>query len=123
MVEIICLENLNRYCKLLYESSVARNRNVTTTYLIWTVIEGLILVLYLNISRPTRLIIFNNFDEILKVKYNFNVILHALYHIGASIFVLSTNLCPPPSSLTTNFFPIPLCKCTHYNADGCTCSL
>jgi len=63
------IEILNRYCELrYYESPVARNRNVTANR-IWTVIAGLILVFCLDISGPTRQIIFSKSSEDILVKF------------------------------------------------------
>ena len=106
---MICLEILNRYCKLLYESPVARNRNVTANR-IWTaVIAGLIIgsILFVykwaNKANYFFKIFWRHSGEILKVKYIY-VIFNTVYHVGASIFVISINLWHLSSSFTNIFF-------------------
>lgn len=56
--EIICFEMPNKYCKLLYESPVARNLSVTA-HLTVTEIAGRIFVSCLIIFGPMRLKIFS----------------------------------------------------------------
>jgi len=65
---IVCLEMWKRYCRLLYESPVAKNRSVTAS-LSWTGTAVRNLVSIFTIFGPTKLISSSKSAAVIRVKF------------------------------------------------------